>query len=49
MAAYKVTPKSTLQFNIYNLTNEFYAASGYSNWFVPGPSRTFAATYRYTW
>jgi catecholate siderophore receptor len=49
MAAYKLTPKSTLQFNIYNLTDEFYAASVYSNWFVPGASRTFAATYRYNW
>jgi catecholate siderophore receptor len=49
MAAYKITPKSTIQFNIYNLTNEFYAASVYSNWFVPGASRTFAATWRYTW
>ena len=49
MAAYKVTPKSTLQFNIYNLADTFYAASVYSNWFVPGARRTFAATYRYTW
>ena len=49
MVAYKVTPKSTLQFNIYNLTNEFYAAAAYSNWFVPGPSRYAALTYRYSW
>ena len=49
MAAYKINAKSTLQFNVYNLTDEYYAASAYSNWYVPGPSRTFAMTYRYTW
>jgi catecholate siderophore receptor len=49
MAAYKVTPKSTIQFNIYNLTNEYYAASAYSNWYVPGPSRYAALTYRTSW
>jgi catecholate siderophore receptor len=49
MAAYKLTPKSTIQFNIYNLTNEFYAASAYSNWYVPGPSRYAALTYRTSW
>ena len=46
MAAYKINPKVTLQFNIYNLTNAYYAASAYTNWFVPGPSRTFAMTVR---
>ena len=49
MAAYKITPKSTLQFNIYNLTNEYYAASAYTNWYVPGPSRYASLTYRYSW
>ncbi|HVG51099.1 MAG TPA: TonB-dependent siderophore receptor [Xanthobacteraceae bacterium] len=48
MAAYKITPKSTIQFNIYNITNEFYAATAYSNWFVPGPSRYAAVTYRHS-
>jgi catecholate siderophore receptor len=48
MAAYKITPKSTLQFNIYNLTDEFYAATAYSNWFVPGPRRYAAVTYRHS-
>ena len=49
MAAYKITPKSTIQFNIYNITNEYYAASAYSNWYVPGPSRYAALTYRTSW
>jgi catecholate siderophore receptor len=46
MAAYKLSPKVTLQFNIYNLTDKFYAAAAYTNWFMPGPSRTFALTVR---
>ena len=46
MAAYKVTPRSTLQFNIYNLTDKLYYQSAYSNWAVPAPGRTFALTYR---
>jgi catecholate siderophore receptor len=44
--AYKLTDKVTLQLNGYNLTNTFYAASAYTNWFVPGPSRTVAFTLR---
>ncbi|HWM48522.1 MAG TPA: TonB-dependent siderophore receptor [Xanthobacteraceae bacterium] len=49
MAAYKLTPKSTLQLNVYNLTDEYYFASAYTNWAVPGPSRTVALTYRIKW
>lgn len=49
MAAYKLTPKSVLQLNVYNLTDKFYAAAAYTNWIVPGPSRTVALTYRYSW
>ena len=48
MAAYKVTPKVTLQFNIYNLTDNYYYESAYTNWAVPAPSRTFAMTLRGT-
>ena len=44
MAAYKFTTKVTLQFNIYNLTDKYYFASAYTNWAVPGASRTAALT-----
>ena len=46
MAAYKLTPKVTLQFNIYNLTDNYYYESAYTNWAVPAASRTFAITLR---
>ena len=47
MAAYKFTDKTTLQFNVYNLTDKYYYASAYTNWAVPGASRTFALTLRH--
>ena len=48
MAAYKFPDnKTTLQFNVYNITDEYYFASAYSNWAVPGASRTFALTLRH--
>lgn len=46
MAAYKVTPNATLQLNVYNLTDKYYYTSAYSNWAVPGPSRSAALTLR---
>jgi len=46
MAAYKLSPKITLQFNVYNLTDKYYYASAYSNWAVPGPGRSAAVTLR---
>ena len=46
MAAYKLKKDTTLQFNIYNLTNKYYFASAYTNWAVPGASRTAALTLR---
>jgi catecholate siderophore receptor len=46
MTAYRITDKTTIQLNVYNLTDKFYAAAGYSNWIVPGASRTFALTLR---
>lgn len=46
MAAYKVTPNITMQFNIYNLMDNVYYQSAYSNWAVPAQSRTFALTLR---
>ena len=46
MAAYKINPKVTLQFNIYNLMDKLYYESAYTNWAVPGASRTFSLTLR---
>jgi len=46
MAAYKISPKVTLQFNIYNLFDRYYFDSAYSNWAVPAAGRTFALTLR---
>jgi catecholate siderophore receptor len=49
MAAYKISDKATLQLNVYNLTDEFYYQSAYSNWAVPGPGRSAALTLRVKW
>ena len=49
MMAYKVDDRSTLQFNVYNLTNAYYFESAYTNWAIPGAGRTFALTYKRTW
>lgn len=49
MAAYKLDDKSTLQLNIYNLTDKYYFANAASNWVVPGPSRYASLTWRKSW
>jgi catecholate siderophore receptor len=49
MMAYKIDAKSTLQFNVYNLTNKYYFESAYTNWAIPGPGRTFALTWKMHW
>lgn len=49
MAAYKIDPKSTVQLNIYNLTDKYYFANAAANWVVPGPGRTAALTWRKSW
>ena len=46
MVAYKVTPNATLQLNVYNLLDTVYYTSAYSNWAVPGASRTAMLTLR---
>jgi catecholate siderophore receptor len=46
MAAYKLSPKVTLQFNVYNVFDRYYFDSAYSNWAVPAAGRTFALTLR---
>jgi catecholate siderophore receptor len=49
MAAYKIDPKTTLQFNIYNIFDKYYISSVYSNWAVPGPSRYASLTLKMSW
>ena len=49
MAAYKFDAKTTLQFNVYNLTNAFYYESAYTNWAVPGAGRMAALTLKRKW
>lgn len=46
MAAYKINPKATLQFNLYNVTDKLYYTSAYSNWAVPAAGRLAAVTLR---
>jgi len=49
MASYKVDKKSTIQLNIYNITNAFYYAQYYSGQAVPAPGRWASLSYRYRW
>jgi catecholate siderophore receptor len=47
MANYKVTRESSLQLNIYNLTDEHYYAQYYGGHAVPAAGRSAILTYRY--
>lgn len=47
MANYRVTKESTLQLNIYNLTDEYYYAQYYGGHAVPAAGRSATLTYRY--
>jgi len=49
MVSYKVDEKSTVQLNVYNLTDKYYFESAYTNWAVPAPGRTLALTLKYRW
>jgi catecholate siderophore receptor len=49
MAAYKLDDKTSLQLNIYNLTDKYYYESAYTNWAVPGAGRTVALTVKTKW
>jgi catecholate siderophore receptor len=49
MAAYKFDDKTTLQLNVYNLTDAYYYESAYTNWAVPGAGRSFALTLKVKW
>jgi catecholate siderophore receptor len=49
MAAYKIDKNWTLQFNIYNITNELYYSQYYQGHAVPAPSRYATASLRVRW
>ena len=49
MVSYKVTDKSTLQLNIYNITNELYYSQYSGGNVVPASGRWAALTYKIRW
>jgi len=49
MMSYKVDNKSMIQFNIYNITNEFYFAQYYQGHAVPASGRWASLSYRVRW
>ena len=49
MISYKVDEKSTVQFNVYNLTNELYYAQYFGANVVPASGRWASLTYRARW
>ena len=49
MMAYKIDAKTTLQLNVYNLTDAYYFESAYTSWAVPAPGRTAALTLKMRW
>jgi catecholate siderophore receptor len=49
MVSYKVDDKSTVQLNIYNITNTFYYFQYFGANAVPGPGRWASLTYRTRW
>jgi catecholate siderophore receptor len=49
MLSYKVDAKSTIQLNIYNLTDVLYYAQYYGGHAVPGSGRSASLSYRIKW
>ena len=49
MASYKLDSKSTIQLNVYNLTDEFYFWQFYQGHAVPASRRWASLTYRTRW
>lgn len=49
MASYKIDNKSTIQLNIYNITDEFYFWQYYQGHAVPASGRWASLTYRARW
>jgi catecholate siderophore receptor len=49
MASYQIDAHSTIQLNVYNLTNEFYYAQYYAGQAVPAPGRYASLTFRTRW
>ena len=49
MVSYKVDNKSMIQFNIYNITDEFYFGQYYQGHAVPASGRWASLSYRVRW
>jgi catecholate siderophore receptor len=49
MASYRLDDRSSLQLNLYNITNEMYYAQYYGNNVVPASGRWASLTYRIRW
>ena len=49
MTSYKLTPKTLLQLNIYNITDELYYAQYYQGHAVPAPGRSASLSLRMRW
>ena len=49
MVSYKIDKKSTIQLNVYNITNEFYFAQYYQGQAVPASGRWASLSYRVRW
>lgn len=47
MLAYKLSPNSTVQLNVYNITDKFYYAQYFGSNVVPGSGRWASLTWRY--
>ena len=46
MTSYKLNKNSTIQFNVYNITNEYYYAQFYQGHAVPAPGRSASLSWR---
>ncbi len=49
MVSYKIDDKSTIQLNIYNITNELYYSQYFGNNVVPASGRWGSVTYKVRW
>ena len=49
MASYKLNNYSTLQINVYNLTDEYYFSQAYTSFAVPGPGRSASLSLKTRW
>ena len=49
MTSYKITDKSTIQLNVYNLTDKLYYSQYFGGNVVPASGRWASLTYRARW